>query len=236
MRTENREDRVPTAAAGGCTERWLASLSDYVDGDLSARRRRAVERHLDACTGCAGLVADLRRLAADAPALRIDSPPSRDLWPGIAERLAPRARARATSWLSLPAVRLVPRWTVAAAAAATILIAAALWVWQPDRASRATGVPAATSRGGAAGEHDVEYEKHVASLEREARARLASDPRLVGVLEENLATLDVAMANYREALAEAPGDERLRGRLGATRQRKLAVLQQAVALAPEGTN
>lgn len=222
--------------SGGCDERWRASLSEYVDGDLSARRRRAVERHLRVCPACADLAAELRRVAADAPGLRVDSQPSRDLWPGIAERLAPRTRTRAAPWLSFPAGRLVPRWTLATAAAAILVLAAGLWIWQADRPSRTAGVPAPTASGVATAEHDGEYEKHVASLEREVRARLAADPRLVGVLEENLATLDVAMANYREALSQAPGDARLRGRLAETRQRKLAVLQQAVALAPEGTN
>jgi hypothetical protein len=57
----------------------------------------------------------------------------------------------------------------------------------------------------------------------------------VEVLDENLATLDVAIANYRDALAEEPDDVGLQQRLQQSREKKLEVLRQAVSLAPEGT-
>ena len=90
-------------------------LADYLDDDLSPPRRAAARAHLDGCAACSTLVADLegiRREAAALPLLR----PSRDLWDGVAERIAapvlplavapPPARR---SWLHRP-------WSAAAAA------------------------------------------------------------------------------------------------------------------------
>jgi anti-sigma factor RsiW len=39
---------------------FFASLSAFVDGELSARERQEVERHLGTCADCSGRVADLR--------------------------------------------------------------------------------------------------------------------------------------------------------------------------------
>jgi hypothetical protein len=83
---------------------------------------------------------------------------------------------------------------------------------------------------------EAEFERVSARLEREARARLTLDPRVVEVLDENLASLNVAIVNYREALVQAPDDGHLAARLSSLRQRKLDVLRQAATLASEATN
>ncbi|HEY0873635.1 MAG TPA: zf-HC2 domain-containing protein [Vicinamibacterales bacterium] len=41
-----------------------AELSRYLDGDLSASRRRAIERHIEACTCCGWLASRLRTVMA----------------------------------------------------------------------------------------------------------------------------------------------------------------------------
>lgn len=90
-------------------------LADYLDDDLSPARRAAARAHLDGCAACSALVADLegiRREAAALPLLR----PSRDLWDGVAERIAAPVLPLAVapppvrrSWLHRP-------WSAAAAA------------------------------------------------------------------------------------------------------------------------
>ncbi|MDE3173901.1 MAG: zf-HC2 domain-containing protein, partial [Gemmatimonadota bacterium] len=62
-------------------------LMDFLEGDLDGATRAAMEAHARACAGCGALLADLRRIAAEAdrlPALA----PSRDLWAGIDARIA----------------------------------------------------------------------------------------------------------------------------------------------------
>jgi anti-sigma factor RsiW len=216
---------------------WLDRLSDYVDGELRRRERRALEAHLRACPTCVSIVGDLRRVVAEAQALRTDSEPAADLWPGIEQRLAPRRPAARHSWLVLLPVGFGPR--LAAAAGAAVLVAVAGLVWfTPSGASLRTrdSARSAIQVSGVLSDYDEQYDSRVAALERAARARLTLDPSVVDVLEENLATLDVAIANYRGALSKQPGDTAMRQRLEAARNRKLEVLQHVVALAPEGTN
>jgi len=61
-------------------------LSAYLDGDLTADERAAVEAHLAQCEPCRVTLDDLKRLVRRASALD-DTPPARDLWPGIAARI-----------------------------------------------------------------------------------------------------------------------------------------------------
>ncbi|HET6341434.1 MAG TPA: zf-HC2 domain-containing protein, partial [Gemmatimonadota bacterium] len=73
------------------SEHATERLSAYLDGDLDAPDREAVERHLAVCGECAALLEDLDRLARAAGELE-DREPAADLWPGIARRLEGRAR------------------------------------------------------------------------------------------------------------------------------------------------
>jgi Putative zinc-finger len=91
-------------------------LSEWLDHDLDAGTRTALEQHAAGCARCAGLVDDLasiRRQAASLPELT----PSRDLWPEIEARIqapvisletrvAPR-RSRSTWWMGAAAAGLV---------------------------------------------------------------------------------------------------------------------------------
>jgi anti-sigma factor RsiW len=215
---------------------WLERLSEYIDEELPTGERRELEEHLRGCVECAETLDELRHLIAQVPALEVESEPGVDLWPGIERRLTPRQPAR---WRAWPAVRsgwLVPRL---AAAAALAVAACVVLVWySPFGANLRPGRLTATGslEHGWAVDPDQEYESRVAALEREARARLTLDPHVVDVLEENLATLDVAIANYRDVLSKEPDDALMQKRLEAARQRKLDVLQHAVALASEGTD
>ena len=215
---------------------WVDRLSEYLDGDLSTGERRACEEHVAHCAGCATALDEMRRLVSRAERMNRPIEPGRDLWPGIAKRLASKPGDTAASRLPSLIAWLRPQL---AAAALVVVACLAVLVWvlhvrseqpvQPATAAQPVPAPAPPT------ETDHEYEKTVANLQRQAHARLTLDPHLVSVLDENLATLDAAIASYRDALAEDPGDPQLRGRLHAARQKKLEVLQQVVTLASEGT-
>ena len=64
------------------TERLMAYLEDETD----APTRAAIERHAVTCVECGTVLADLRKLRADAANLP-ELTPSRDLWAGIARRI-----------------------------------------------------------------------------------------------------------------------------------------------------
>lgn len=72
------------------SDRWTDRLSEYLDGELPAAEREALERHLEACAACRGILADLREVVARARELDEEAPP-RDLWPEIAGRIAEQA-------------------------------------------------------------------------------------------------------------------------------------------------
>src|SRR5262245_54676927 len=61
-------------------------LSAYVDGELEAPERDAIEAHLRECVVCSALVAELRAVVVEARRL-VDRSPAEDLWPEIARRI-----------------------------------------------------------------------------------------------------------------------------------------------------
>ena len=85
---------------------WTDRLSEYVDGELDAAERGALEVHLQLCERCSGTVEELRAVLERARALEARAPET-DLWPAIEARLAARAEgARARpGWLGRAAGR-----------------------------------------------------------------------------------------------------------------------------------
>jgi len=73
-------------------DRWTDRLSDYLDGELDAAERAALETHLASCRSCAVVLDELRAVVGAAAALE-DTPPERELWPGIEARLSLAAQA-----------------------------------------------------------------------------------------------------------------------------------------------
>jgi len=67
-------------------QEWTDQLSDYLDGELPAEEREAVEAHLRACAPCAAVLEDLKRIVARAATVAA-RPPDADLWAGIAARI-----------------------------------------------------------------------------------------------------------------------------------------------------
>src|SRR5512142_1390177 len=62
-------------------------LSLLLDGELGPVEAREAQAHLAGCAECRALLADLERIASDARALEA-TPPAKDLWAGIARRIA----------------------------------------------------------------------------------------------------------------------------------------------------
>ena len=211
------------------TDPWTDKLSDYLDDDLSAADRRAVEAHLATCAACAAVVADLKRVAARARQLP-DAPPRHDLWAGIEARItaAPRVR-RPAPMIRRRVLLSVPQL---AAAAALLVAVGAGAVWQLAPRGAAPADPLA----GALSAPEVRtvgttYDQAVVRLEdilRERRDQL--DPRTVRVLEESMLTINRAILRAESALETDPSDPYLRQHLAETMQRKLDLLRQAAAL------
>lgn len=231
---------ITTRNAGPNADAWEDRLSEYLDGELKTAEHEACERHLATCASCRKAVADLRVVVARAQALRAPAAPATDLWPGVAARLQPRPAGRrwwpvAGSWRT--------RWLVPAVAAAVIVLACVaelLWISRPVPApistARTPPMDAARALHATAAHPDSAYEDSVAELRRSAYAKLTADPQLVSILDDNLAALDRAIAEYSDALAENPRDEELERRLAEARRRKLDVLRHAADPSAGDTN
>ncbi len=110
-------------------------LADYLDGDAPDGVRTSVERHAGTCAECRQLLADLSAISANAAALP-PLVPSRDLWEGVAERIAAPVLA-----VPLPATRVSRRaWLRPALAAAALVGITAGVTHYATRASLSTAV------------------------------------------------------------------------------------------------
>ena len=212
-------------------------LDDYVDGTLGEAELHAVELHLASCPACADEERGLRAFLARVAALPAEVRPERDLWPGIAGRIA-EARPRAV-------VRTFPRawWTPAAGlmAAAAVLVALGATltrVWSPPAREGSTGTGVAQEAAWTtdptllAAERD--YARATAQLKAVLDARKATlPPGTVAAVEKDLATIDAALAQVRSAMRAEPGNAQLSHMLAATHQKKLDVLQRVVKLSTQ---
>jgi len=193
-------------------------LNEYVDGTLAAGERRAVEQHLAACAGCRAAVAELQALLAAAGALPKSIPPRRDLWGGIAVRLGQRAPGNVQRAF----------WTGALAAAATLVIAFAIYRLLPP----STVLYRPEGRRWAAVQAD--YEQSAAALAATLAAERGGGrlrPETVALLERNLRIIDAAIQESRAALARDPGNAELRQLFAAAYRQKVELLRWAARAA-----
>ncbi len=215
-------------------------LSAYLDGDLDAAGRAAVDTHLRACPACAKELDALRRLVAYARGVAAaDEPPSSDLWAGIRARIeSPRVVPFAPRRVSLSVLQLA-----AAAVLLSAVSAGAAWFLRGGLAPSGDAVqPPATieaemeprTAGGEvrlANFADAQYDAAITDLETALASRRNDlNPRTVEILERNLKLIDAAIAQARQALEEDPGNSYLNRHLVESRRRKLDLLRRAAAI------
>jgi len=208
-------------------------LDDWVDGTLVAEATAEVEAHLDSCPDCRKRERRMRQLLAHAASLPRSVTPPRDLWPGIARRLA---RERRWSWAGG-----VRPWALAAAATVAVGLAAVLWTGRTPSAVRTVEIPAATPEARlaslpevsdpvvAAAERDYEAAAN-ALLEALQKRQSEISPQTLLTVRANLQVIDQALAELREALVRDPQNPELNRMLVATHRKKVDVLRRVVRL------
>lgn len=210
-------------------------LDDYVDGVLSTADAREVEAHLASCAACREAERRTRQLLAHAAALPRSFAPPRDLWPGIE-----RTIARGRGWMGL----LAWRQPMLLAAAATVLLGvlgAVLWRGTPAAGVQTVAIPEASPAlervstvpvaDPALAEAEREYEaaaKTLLAVLQQRRGRLAAED--LARVEDNVAVIDRALVEVREALAKDPVNPELNRMLVATHRKKVDVLRRVVRL------
>lgn len=242
-------------------QEWTDQLSEYLDDELDAAGREAVEQHLRACADCRAVLNDLKRVVAQAQTMP-PRPLQADLWAGIADQMKVTDFSGGDRSTVVPFRRRFAFTMPQLAAAAVVLMAVSAGVaWQiADRAAQGAqatvaaggartdnGVDVATPAAFAAPERDTtgasivqiayadaQYDAAVADLEKAlklGRGRL--DASTIAIVEHNLQIIDQAIAQAREALTADPANSYLSGHLVEARRRKLDLLRRATELTSE---
>lgn len=203
-------------------------LGDYVDGTLDTTTRPRVEAHLQACARCSATVADFQVIRAMSRELEPVTP-SPQVWQALAARAAQAATPAWTrGWFG--------GWQPVFASAMAVLLATSLW-WIGGQLSQVAGI----TEGSAATTAQV-FEAEGASVEAQyttAIARLEEvtsverdslDPDTADVINAGLIVVDEAIGESRAALETQPENELAQDSLFAALRRKIAVLQEMLAL------
>ena len=203
------------------------------DGTLPAERRAYVDAHLAACDECA---ADVARIAdfmkrthesTSAPsATTLD-----ELWPPI------RARIEATKVVALdaggPSTSTRPFvWLIGAGVvAAALLMAIVLRVPQREQHTNAVAqVEAESTMLRAVADSTRAYEAEAQILlDRLEIQRATMRPDTRAAFDRNLHTVDVAIAELKDAIARDPNNPALRQLLATSYRQKVELLKRANA-------
>lgn len=232
---------------------YVESIQELIDGTIGSIRRAELERHLATCEECRSLLADMQAIRDTADTLEPLDPPD-GVWLQIAGRLRQEGRVQATP-VAEPS--RAPRFAILAIAASLVLavgIAIGLLVTQyrspnkpapapvvaqaPGNPSQDVAVESVETEFRLAEQH---YQNAIAKLEQAARLDQAAsgrdgntlDPQTAAMLQKNLQVIDQAIAESRAALQSEPLSASARDSLFDALKRKVALLQDTIALMNE---
>lgn len=158
--------------------------------------------------------------------LRQDTPPERDLWPGIAARLEPRSAAEPPA-RTMPSARRTRRWQPFALAAALALVAVMGWRLQPGGVA---DVPTPTSAPSLAqAPRHAPLRAEAVRMTRDyqiALERMQGAPMPIA-LQPALEDLDRSASQVLEAIDHNPRSAQLLQTLRYTYDRRLALTRRA---------
>lgn len=215
------------------------TLNEYLEGALDARQVERVDEHVAGCEQCRDRLGRQTGLLAELADLPREAEPARDLWARISRQIGSGAPTGADVIpISRGPARLRHRITLslgqllAAGVVLALLSGAGVWATlsrAPER-GLAVGVPTAPETAVSVAALN-DYEQAAFDLrEVLTRGKELLDPATVQVLEENLETIEAAIAETREALARDPASEVLVQRLATNLRRRLEVLRHAASV------
>ena len=209
---------------------WTNRLSEYIDDELDATERAALEAHLATCGRCYATLGELQQVVARAKALE-DQPPAADLWSGIAQEIrrqrVPERRDRRDRRLFI----LTAPQLLAASIALMLVSGGGVWLAVQQRqavtptpeAVRPDARPRIDQAGGWTRSTDAAIAELQAALDLNEK-RL--DTTTVRIVRKNLAVIDRAIAEARMALRGDPGNAYLNLHLANTMRRKVELLRR----------
>lgn len=207
------------------------TLNDLVDGVLDVSAAEAASRHARGCVTCGGALDELRATVATARALPGTVPPPDELWGDI------RSTIEAGKVAYLPPRTEAPRgWWITPgrlAAAAVVLVALTTTltgIVMSTRTGPRNGTVSLTTVAWQSSERA--FQASVVELREQLdgmQGQLA--PETVAKVERALATIDLAIAEAREALLRDPANAALTELLASNYRQKIGLLRRMTQLA-----
>ena len=221
---------------------FLDHVPALVEGEPGHRLDGAAERHLASCESCQRLVADLRRITRTAATLD-GKPVPPDAWHRVAARLNAEPGFAEVGNRRAGGARISYSWPWLAAAAALLFatVGVAWYAGLGRQSSSSAGVAGNASQDQLVQSIENElqlaadhYENAIAGLEKVASASdVPLDPEVVATLRKNLELIDGAIDESRAALRSQPGSRVAQESLFDAFRRKVALLQDTIALMNE---
>lgn len=224
------------------------ALDAQLTGRLDQAGAEALDVHLAACPDCQALVEDARRLQAELRLVGTDGPDPRT-WDRIAARLEadPEFQRAAAAAVATEQARTRVDWRwLALAAMLVVVVGSSLltlrWTLESGAAPNAPAVaesPAGSTDLVSSIEGELElaarhYENAIAGLERVAsESDTPIDPAMMTTVRTNLQIIDQAIDESRQALRTDPQSQIAQESLFDAFRRKVALLQDTVALMNE---
>jgi hypothetical protein len=211
---------------------WEA-LNDLVDGVLPDAVAEAAESHARACATCVSALSALRATMSEARDLPESLAPPADLWNEV------RATIEAGKVTRLPlGSAAAPRglWVtpgrLAAAAVLLVAVTASLTgiVMRPEAPGRVVVIPFTTPASWLASEREFQ----ASVLELRQQLEVLHDhlsPETLVKVERALATIDLAIAEGREALLRDPTNAALSELVASNYRQKIELLRRVTQLA-----
>jgi anti-sigma factor RsiW len=225
------------------------ALDAQLIGRLDRADAAALDVHLAGCPECQALVEDARRLQAELRLVGVEGPSPR-AWDRVVEGLEADPEFQRVAAAAVQAEqrrhRTDWRW-LALAAMLVVLIGSSLFVLRRTLGPAAAHVEAPASATAAVGTDDLvtsieseldlaarHYENAIAGLERVANeSDTPIDPVVMATVRENLQIIDGAIDDSRQALRTDPQSQIAQESLFDAFRRKVALLQDTIALMNE---
>jgi hypothetical protein len=210
----------------------LDRLDDLVDGVLPEEERLLAQSHLASCPACRDEERRLLAILAEARTLRREKAPSHDLWPEIARAIGAEKVVRA----GFGRAKTPGRWWPVLAAAAVVAMVTVLALREGGARFGVPHTLTSTAVPVAGGHVDLlDAEQGYARAADELLAALAErrdslSPETRASVERNLAVIDQALKEIRDALQREPGNRELTRMLASTHRKKVDVLRRMVKL------
>jgi hypothetical protein len=232
------------------------SIQELIDGTIGSIRRAELERHLEDCADCRAFLADLRVIHETASRLDELEPPD-GVWLQIAGRLrqegrvqlppAPAARTSRSSRYAMLAIAATLVLAVGGSIAVLLMQYRSNRPTPPPAAAASAAAPAGNANTDLAVESveaefrlaEQHYQNAIAKLEQAARLDQAGrngntlDPQTAAMLQKNLQVIDQAISESRDAVRSEPLSAAARDSLFDALRRKVALLQDTIALMNE---